>query len=316
MVKRAYVVAILVCVMRLSLYFLSCALFVWFAMKRKFPLGQVPRSQEDERLNYLRHSKFVTRAALSNVAKEVQREPVQNISATSQFRARKSLAGTLTPYGPLVEEVNVDKVNMGISNPLAAMWWSCKHSSSYANIVFETMRSRPPTVSQPWNLIFYQDGVDPGDGLAKSKSRKSAVYYTSIAEFGPRVLGFEQVWFCATVIRQNQLNTLLGDHCRVSRLILERMFSHTGIDAERGGIMLEFPDRSRHQIYVRLGVILADEPALKEILSCKGHAGHHCCAICKNCVLLSPPGGADSYAMHSTYLKDISEKTLSVTMLR
>ena len=165
-------------------------------MKRKFPLGHVPRVQEDARLNFLRHSKYASRAALCNIVNEVQREPVHNTSATSQFRARKSLAGTRTPYGPLVEEVVVDGVNLGISNPLAAMWWSCKHSHSYSNIIKSTIERNPPTVESPWRLICYQDGVDPSDGLAKNKTRKSAVYYTSIAEFGPRILGLEQVWFC------------------------------------------------------------------------------------------------------------------------
>ena len=281
-------------------------------MKRKQPLGHVPRAQEDNRLNFLRHSRYASRAALCNIVKDVQREPVHNSSATSQFRARKNLAGTQTPYGRLVEEINLDGVNLGISNPLAAMWWSCKHSRSYSNIIKHVVRAQPPTLDSPWNLILYQDGVDPGDGLAKSKSRKSAVYYTSIAEFGPRILGFEQVWFCATIIRQHQLNALNGDHCRLSREILDRMFSDRGLDAERAGISLEFPDESRCHVYIKLGCLLADEPALKELVSCKGHQGHHCCVLCKNCVLLNPPGGSDSYAQHSTYLKDISESDFSV----
>ena len=93
------------------------------------------------------------------------------------------------------------------------------------------------------------------------------------------------------------------------------MYRETGIDAERAGITLELADGSQHHVYIKLGVLLADEPALKEMVSCKGHAGHHCCVLCKNCVLLNPPGGADSYAMHSDYCRDISNVDFSVSCM-
>ena len=123
---------------------ICCFVFV-FDMMRKRKLGDVPRAQEDGRLNWLRHSKYVSRRALANVIKSVQEEPVSNPSSTSQYRARKNLAATKTPYGPLVEEVKLENdVTLGISSPLAAMYWSCKHSPSYADIVFSAMQSRPP----------------------------------------------------------------------------------------------------------------------------------------------------------------------------
>jgi hypothetical protein len=285
-------------------------------MIRKRKLGDVPRVRDDTRLNWLRHSRYVSRRALANVITSVQKELVHNPSTTSQFRARKNLASTQTPYGPLVEEVKLEnEVSLGISNPLAAMYWSCKHSSSYADIVFSALQHRPPTVDRPWSLILYQDGVDPSDGLAKSHTRKSAVYYTAVAEYGARALGFEHVWLTATLVRVNQIHKIEGDHCRIATLILERMFNPGGIDAERAGFILEFPDGSRHQVYIKLGIVLADEPALKELASMKGHAGTLCCGICKNCVLLRPPGGADSLASHSEYFKSIAEIDLSVSTM-
>ena len=64
----------------------------------------------------------------------------------------------------------------------------------------------------------------------------------------------------------------------------------------------------RKLVFARLGCLLADEPALKELLGCKGHAGTKPCVLCLNVVQHSIPGSPDdSYHADSDYLVSIAE---------
>ena len=115
------------------------------------------------------------------------------------YRARKELCYTNTPYGPLIRQVTLNRigkpdVNVGFQNPMAFLHYQCENSDHFAAIMRDAIQVHPPTPSTPWSIILYQDGVDPGDGLAKNKSRHSVVFYWSFAEFGLDVLAHEEVW--------------------------------------------------------------------------------------------------------------------------
>ena len=147
-------------------------------MKRKSAAAAPSASSEYGRCLSLRHIKFVTQSALERIVNSIISDGIlHNHSQRTQYRARKALAHTVTPYGKLVKEISVtDEIRFGVSPPLAAMYHHAKTSHSYSQIIQDTMRRAPPTASSPWNLVLYQDGVDPGDGLAKCHTRKSAVF--------------------------------------------------------------------------------------------------------------------------------------------
>ena len=161
----------------------------------------VPATERQMRLINLRHEHFVSQRALNHVADEVQREPLAHHSRASQYRARKALCNTQTPFGPLMvthELLLTDgtKLNMGIAPPLSNLYHNCLHSPAYAQLVRDTLRDKPSTRSTPWHFILYQDEADPSDGLAPNHSRKSAIFYSSFMEFGSAALGHEQAWAC------------------------------------------------------------------------------------------------------------------------
>ena len=56
----------------------------------------------------------------------------------------------------------------------------------------------------------YQDGVDPGDGLTKEKSRHMAVFYWSFLEFGMDVLSHEEFWATGAIVRTHNAKNLKG----------------------------------------------------------------------------------------------------------
>ena len=74
--------------------------------------------------------------------------------------------------------------------------------------------------------------------------------------------------------------------------------------------MTLFGSNRRITISAKLGIVLADEPAIKEIYWCKGHAGSKPCMLCKNAVQHTPPGNAIPLHVLSNYAVSIAEPKL------
>ena len=79
----------------------------------------------------------------------------------------------------------------GIQNPLAFLAYHAEQSVHYAEIIRRAFEKHTCEPGSPWRLILYQDGVDPSDGLAKSHSRKSSVWYWAFTEFGMEAFAHE-----------------------------------------------------------------------------------------------------------------------------
>ena len=292
---------------------LLLGIYVVFVLLFSGPLLGMKRGTEvDERARILelRHSKYITQRALKNVLDSIQRDgPIQHSSRASQYRARQSVAYHETPYGPLLVVHTVNGMRFGISPPLAAMYYHARNSPCYASVVKDALRRAPCDARNPWNFVLYQDGVDPSDGLSKTHTRKSAVFYWSIKEFGYDALGQEQVWLTCNVTRARVLKSIDGEHALITTKILESMYNDVH-DGERIGVTLDLHSGETVQIFIKIGLLLADVPAIKEVISCKGHSGMKCCPICANAVLEHPPNGVDSLALHSDWLKSIKEPRL------
>ena len=192
-----------------------------------------------------------------------------------------------TPYGEMVLELPVEFSNgrpgkLGFQNPLAFFHYHCGESTHYAKIVADALRRSPCSPNSPWNIIIYQDGVDPSDGLAKNHSRKSIVFYWSFAELGMAALAHEQVWGTLCVMRSTQVHGLTGYVVQLFENVLALFFGTTH-DIRLSGVSVAVKhgeEQLRATIFAKVGMLLADEPALKELLHCKGHAGIKPCCLC------------------------------------
>ena len=175
-------------------------------------------------------------------------------------------------------------------------------SPHYACLLRATLAAVPPSVERPWRVVLYQDGVDPSDGLAKCHSRKCCVFYWSFLEFGLRALACEQTWMTVTVVRATVLRKVSGGIVRISSMVLNSFFNQAHHDMQIGGVTVCLNgDNMQANIIAKLGVVLGDEPALKEVLSRTGHAGTKPCVLCINCVNHKPPGGADPLSEFSHF---------------
>ena len=109
--------------------------------------------------------------------------------------------------------------------------------------------------------------MSPSDGLGKNHAKTSVVFYWSILEFGMDALAHEELWFCQTICRLSQCNVSEGGVTQLAKLVLEQFFCH-GHDIMRAGVMLTLHGGDNVRLYCKVGMIVADEPALKEIMAC------------------------------------------------
>ena len=87
------------------------------------------------------------------------------------------------------------------------------------------------------------------------------------------------------VARALDAKKLDGDIGQLFFKVLERLFGSTH-DIRLAGVTLDGGIR----IIAMVGVLLADEPALKEMMSRNGNVGNKCCCLCLNASLHNATG--------------------------
>ena len=152
-------------------------------------------------LTRLGQESYASKSAIESLRKSIKKDGVpEAFSRRTQYRARKAtVSEDHGGYGPLVEEVALEThdgetLKVGFQNPQAMLYRNCGQSVHDSKVVKEALAKYPCSAATPWNLVLYQDGVDPSDGLAKNHSRKSNVFYDSFLEFGAEALCHEQMW--------------------------------------------------------------------------------------------------------------------------
>ena len=257
--------------------------------KRKAP-GSDSCTDKAFELVSLGRASYASKSAIASLLQHVDQHGVpETYDRFAQYKARKEVCRKRQgEYGPLV----IDKpLTLGsgklqtipMQNAFAFLKHNCRESPHYAAIVQAALRRHPCTPAQPWRLILYQDGVDPSDMGAKHHSRKSAVMYWSFVELGMLALSQEEVWGTVVVSRYSEYTQLPGKGGSIFEAVLEHFFGGTH-DIRRSGCSVTFPDGEHALLLAKASVLLADLPALKECIDCKGHSGALCCPLCVNAV--------------------------------
>ena len=189
---------------------------------------QAAQQANHQRLVFLGRDSFVSHQGMQRLLQSVKQEGIPSaFSARTQYRARKGLCSTITPYGRLVDEVNfqtgdAEPLQVGFQNPLPMLHYAANQSDAYCALIERTLEKHLATCDKPWGIVLYQDGVDPSDGLANNKSRTPTVYYRTMLEYGADAIAHEEVWFTATLIRSTSSDQLLDTLTELTRLTLLR----------------------------------------------------------------------------------------------
>ena len=107
---------------------------------------------------------------------------------------------------------------------------------------------------------------------------KFHAYYWGIKELKQKGLTKEDLWFTCCILRSHRVAQLEGG---VSALTLEveKLFRPFAI-----GLLVNWHSGSRQMLFARLGGLLGDESALKQMWSVKGASGSLPCLFCDNVV--------------------------------
>ena len=294
--------------------------------KRPLPIKVRTRAEQNietveryERLAYMSSDTNVSKSGLAKLVHNIRDHgiPVASSRAT-QYRARKKLCRQMTPYGPLVTEIetvattNGQPINIPIQNPFAALFLAASKSEDFARVMRRALDVNPCSHDHPWRIMLYQDGVDPSDGLAKNHSRKSNVFYWSFLELGMDALCHEECWFTITLARYNTSMMLDGGITQLTSILMDSLFSPTadGNNMKTKGCTLTIHGEE-FVIFADLGAIVSDEPAIKEMLACTGHAGTKPCVLCTNGVLHKQPRSDVGLWESNDWLTSIAEPDLA-----
>ena len=283
-----------------------------------------PKTNESEdrsvRSNYERlavglgRESYVTKAGIDTLLRNIRKEGLPTVfSRCTQYRARKNVCNTITPYGPLVESERIEFGNgrggfdLGFQNPQAWLHYQAQHSEHFALIIEEALQTYACTPQRKWSIVIYQDGVNPSDGLSVNPSRASHVFYWSFLELGTNALSHEECWGTITLMRKLDANKSEGALCQVFHRVVNRFFKDPH-NFRKSGINLELYGSGKSVwIGAELRMILCDEPGIKEIIGCKGHAGNKPCFACINAVQDRGFGAQAPWWQTSTFFVSIAE---------
>ena len=251
---------------------------------------------------------YVSMRGIEKLCEDIRREGMPaHTSCKTLYRARKASCSQKTPFGPLVVPVSdiIKGTTIAVQNPAAMFYIACqKHG--FAQLMRATIADHAP----PWKLIVYADGISPADGLAKHDQRKLQAVYYSFAEFGASALCTEEVWFVFLAVREKELRKVNGHLSSFLPILFDRFFvnDESGVNFLTSGIVLPILGSEPFLLTMVFWMALADEPALKDMFACKGHAGLRCCLICRNCSLLR-------YHDHASTI-DVPHTCLDLTRFR
>lgn len=130
-------------------------------------------------------------------------------------------------------------------------------------------------------VVFYSDGVTPGNVLAADNKRKSSLIHVSFQELG-RWLHHGIAWVPFTVLRESRLRETPGGHSAWMRAIMLSL-----VPPRSTVFSLGVPiDLGEETCLLRLvpDTLLGDELALKSSSDAKGASGIKACLHCKNVV--------------------------------
>ena len=104
-------------------------------------------------------SSYVSQRGLEKLCTTIDEEGVPTaFSRSAQFRARKTVCATRTPYGSLVESEavvgkNGSEITVSFHNPLAMLYYLAANSDDYCEVLEAALQAHPPSPSRPWRLV-------------------------------------------------------------------------------------------------------------------------------------------------------------------
>lgn len=261
----------------------------------------LPPSKKVKRLNDLRRRvPFVTKAALSEILKDVEEHGLPGAKSAKDMRkgAYKDLE-QWSAYGAMFQSIGMADnegltMQVVIVNFLTLLFAACKVGGHFYECMMSALEVHGPTsIDNPFKLVLYSDECYPGNPLAAQASKKVWVTYASFANFGNQLLSMEDSWLPIFVQRTTFVQKLAGQMSQVIKHLLLSIFHGQLASPQSLGVLLEKPDGSKFRVYFDLGFFVQDGASQRECFSIKGDSGSKFCLKCSNQICILMPGEED-----------------------
>lgn len=234
--------------------------------------------------------RFVSQSALAAILTDVKKHGVPESTSRSAIkRSRDSeLEECTNQFGPLMVHINFPCVDskgkalpdlkLPFVNPLTFLQHCLQNCPAMQRYYQEYLATFGDSPGSPLEIIAYIDEVSPGNQLRHDSTRKCQVIYWAFKQ-GPG-LGIDQLWFTLGLARSQSVSTIKGGVSAYMRKALRLFLDPVDV---RLGVQLLVGDQVQIK-FMKFGMVIADEAALKETFSFKGAAGIFPCPLCTNIV--------------------------------
>ncbi|CAE7704793.1 unnamed protein product [Symbiodinium sp. CCMP2456] len=143
--------------------------------------------------------------------------------------------------------------------------------------------SNPCSPQHSWNICIYSDEVSPGNRIKPHNYRKLQTFYWTIKEIGHQAISNEDGWWLLTTSRSSTVSMLKDALSQVAKHAFLSFFQPV-CDFSMG-LLMPLGANSKFVLVAKLGLVIADEAALKQMCENKGASGKVPCLFCRNIVL-------------------------------
>ena len=165
-------------------------------------------SDKRRRLHEMRYRlPYASMTALAEFIKLVRAEGLPEVaSRTTMYEAKADVLLAKTPYGPILQYVDLTLVDGStlqnpIAHPLALLWTIARMNCAFTRHFMKCLKDFPPSLVKKWRLLLYSDEITPGDALQGVHKRKVWAVYYALLEFGLAALASELAWLHITALR-------------------------------------------------------------------------------------------------------------------
>ena len=154
-------------------------------------------------LGRAQRSAHVSQSGISALCKALDQEGIPDACCrATQYRYRTEACAEETPFGKVVDIIDVGAVRIAVQSPFAMLHVAVRESPDFASALRDI-------ASRELSVVLYSDGISAADSQSKHDRTKFVAIYWSFAEFG-HILSNEELWFVISAPRENILKKIRG----------------------------------------------------------------------------------------------------------
>ena len=191
-----------------------------------------------------------------------------------------------TPYGPLVDTVEVEREDGGepikvhFIRPAALLWKTAGNCARFFALLVSCGLSHGAEDEPAGRISIYMDDVTPGNSLRADGGRKYVAIYWAMLNLPHWFLSSQHGWFPICMLPRKVYTKIRGGMSQLCAIML-RLFFAPGAGNFIDGFVLTHAAQPGVLLKAKFCCWLADADAIPAISGCKTTSGTHPCGCCR-----------------------------------